>query len=108
MLASKAPAMISPQKKTSPRMRSVATPSVIGFCDDDDTKVSAYTNSCKVKVKVKITTVRTAGNDNGSVILTNAPNRLQPSTIAASSISIGTVLKKPMSSQEQNGIVKVG
>src|SRR4051812_50193070 len=37
-----------------------------------------------------------------------APNRLQPSTIAASSISTGCALKNPISSQEQNGMVKVG
>jgi hypothetical protein len=40
--------------------------------------------------------------------LTKAPNKLQPSTIAASSISIGTPLKNPISNQVQNGIVKVG
>ena len=36
-----APAMISPQKNTSPRIKSVDTPSVIGFWSDDETKVSA-------------------------------------------------------------------
>ena len=46
--------------------------------------------------------------ESGSTILTKLPNRLQPSTIAAASISRGTVLKKPISSQVQNGIVKVG
>src|SRR5262245_8692496 len=100
--------MISPQKNTSPRTRSVVTPSVIGFWSDDDTKVRAYTNSCSVRVKVKMTTVRMAGTDNGIAILMKAPNRLHPSTIAASSISTGSALKNPISNQEQNGIVKVG
>src|SRR5689334_25330108 len=100
--------MISPQKNTSPRTRSVVTPSVIGFWSDDDTKVSAYTNSCSVNVKVKITTVRMPGSDSGIAILMKAPNRLQPSTIAASSISTGSDLKKPIKSQVQNGMVKVG
>src|SRR5215831_11368086 len=89
-------------------MRSVATPRVIGFWSEADTKVSAYTNSCKVRVKVKITVVRMPGNDSGRAILMKAPNRLQPSTIAASSISTGSVLKNPMSSHVQKGMVKVG
>ena len=37
-----------------------------------------------------------------------APSREQPSTIAASSISNGIVLKKPAINQVQNGIVNVG
>ena len=59
-------------------------------------------------MKVKITTVRMPGSDSGIAILMKAPNRLQPSTIAASSISGGMALKNPISSQVQNGIVKVG
>ena len=59
-------------------------------------------------MNVKITTVRIAGSDSGIAILMKAPNRLQPSTIAASSISTGSALKNPISSQEQNGMVKVG
>ena len=59
-------------------------------------------------MKVKITTVRIAGSDSGIAILMKAPNRLQPSTIAASSISGGSALKNPINSQVQNGIVKVG
>src|SRR5579885_333330 len=39
--AMSAPAINSPQKNTSPRTRSVVTPSVIGFWSDDDTKVRA-------------------------------------------------------------------
>src|SRR5579871_4772518 len=108
MLAISAPAMISPQKNTSPRTRSVVTPSVIGFWSVADMNVSAYTNSCKVRVKVKITTVRMAGTDSGTTILMKAPNRLQPSTIAASSISGGIALKNPINSQVQKGMVNVG
>src|ERR1044071_5540060 len=65
-------------------------------------------NSCIVSVKVKMTTVRIPGTDTGRITFTNAPRRLQPSTIAASSIALGTDLKKPIISQVQNGIVKVG
>ncbi|SFH73724.1 hypothetical protein SAMN05216525_101584 [Bradyrhizobium sp. Gha] len=57
---------------------------------------------------MKITTVRIAGTDSGAAFLMKAPNKLQPSAIAASSISTGSALKNPISSQEQNGIVKVG
>src|SRR6516225_4256800 len=92
----------------SPRMRSVATPSVTGFSSEEEMKVRAYTNSCMVRVKVKMITVRIAGTDSGSTVFTNAPNTVQPSTIAASSLSRGTDLKNPISSQVQNGIVKVG
>src|SRR6476620_350642 len=65
-------------------------------------------NSCIVSVNVKMTTVRIPGSDTGRITLTNAPSRLQPSTIAASSIALGTDLKKPIISQVQNGMVKVG
>src|SRR5580704_8057410 len=92
----------------SPRIRSVATPSVTGFSSDDEMNVRAYTNSCMVSVKAKMTTVRIAGTESGSTVFTNAPMMVQPSTIAASSISRGTDLKNPMNSQVQNGIVKVG
>src|SRR5262252_3340258 len=61
-----------------------------------------------VRVKAKMITVRIAGTDSGSTVFTNAPNTVQPSTTAASSISRGTDLKNPISSQVQNGIVKVG
>jgi hypothetical protein len=40
--------------------------------------------------------------------LIKAPNTLHPSTIAASSISRAIALKKPINSQVQKGIVKVG
>ena len=48
------------------------------------------------------------GQLTGSTTRSSAPNCPQPSTMAASSISNGTVLKKPISSQVQKGMVKVG
>src|SRR5215469_5440482 len=92
----------------SPRIKSVATPSVTGFSSEEEMNVSAYTNSCMVSVNAKMTTVRIAGSESGSTVFTKAPIMVQPSTIAASSISRGTDLKNPISSQVQNGIVKVG
>src|SRR5947209_10280018 len=59
-------------------------------------------------VKAKMAIVRIPGMLTGSTIRNIAPSRLHPSTRAASVISRGTFLKKPMSSQVQNGIVKVG
>src|SRR5215510_1513444 len=92
----------------SPRTRSVATPSVTGFSSDEEMKVRAYTNSCMVSVKAKMTTVSIPGIESGSTVFTKAPTAVHPSTIAASSISRGTDLKKPMNSQVQNGMVNVG
>src|SRR5215475_4709267 len=92
----------------SPRTRSVATPSVTGFSSEEEMKVRAYTNSCIVRVKAKMTTVRIAGTESGSTVFTKAPTTVQPSTMAASSISRGTDLKNPMNNQVQKGIVKVG
>src|SRR5712692_9483077 len=71
-------------------------------------KVKAYTNSCVTSVNVKITTVRIPDVDIGIMSLTNAPQRERPSTIAASSRSRGIDLKKPMSSQVEKGMVKLG
>src|SRR2546426_12312135 len=59
-------------------------------------------------VNEKITDVITPGQLTGSTTRRSAPNWPHPSIIAASSISNGTVLKNPMRSQVQNGIVKVG
>src|SRR3989304_9530012 len=71
-------------------------------------KVSAKTNSFIAKVKLKITTVRIPATEIGITTLTNAPNRLNPSIIAASSRSLGIALKNPIKSQVQNGMVKLG
>ncbi len=59
-------------------------------------------------VKLKITTVRTPATDRGMTIFTNAPKRLNPSIMAASSRSRGMALKKPIRSHVQNGTVKLG
>src|SRR5438132_845400 len=108
MAMNSAPAMREPQKNTSPRMRSVTTPRVTIFSSESDTNVSAYTYSCITSVNANIPTVRMPGMLTGSTMRNIAPSRLQPSTRAASVISRGTFLKKPISSQVQNGIVKVG
>src|SRR5262249_61233846 len=65
-------------------------------------------NSCVTSVNVKMTTVRIPDSDMGTTSLMNAPKRLSPSTIAASSSSLGMVLKNPISSQVENGMVKMG
>src|ERR1700685_1686599 len=44
----------------------------------------------------------------GTTSRTNAPKRVRPSTIAASSSSRGIDLKNPISNQVENGIVKLG
>src|SRR5580700_8160966 len=71
-------------------------------------KVRAYTNSCVTSVKVKITTVRMPESEIGTTSRTNAPKRVRPSTIAASSSSRGIDLKNPISNQVEKGIVKLG
>src|SRR5256885_16835350 len=52
--------------------------------------------------------VRIPGTERGRTTRNIAPSRLQPSTRAASVISRGTFLKKPIRSHVQKGIVKVG
>jgi hypothetical protein len=59
-------------------------------------------------VNEKIVAVMSPGQLTGRTTRSSAPSWLQPSTMAASSISNGTVLKNPMSSQVQKGMVKVG
>src|SRR5262249_28031134 len=71
-------------------------------------KVSAYVNSWIVRVKAKMTADRMPASEIGMTICTMARARLQPSTMAASSMSLGTDLKKPMSSHTQNGMVNEG
>src|SRR5215471_12859574 len=71
-------------------------------------KVRLYTNSWKTSVRAKITTVRSPGIESGRTIRQIAPTRLQPSTMADSSTSLGSDLKKPMRSQVQKGTVNVG
>ena len=55
-----------------------------------------------------MTTVRMPASEIGITTLTKAPKRDRPSIIAASSRSRGIALKKPISSQVQNGTVKLG
>src|ERR1700735_1677667 len=71
-------------------------------------KVSAETNSCVTSVKINITTVRNPESKIGTTSRTNAPKRVSPSTIAASSSSRGIDLKNPISNQVEKGIVKLG
>src|SRR5229473_3351673 len=53
-------------------------------------------------------TVKIPETEMGMTNLTKAPKRVRPSTIAASSSSLGMDLKKPMRSQMEKGTVKVG
>src|SRR6185436_1947066 len=92
----------------SPRISSVATPSGTGFSSDTDTKASEYRKSCIDSVNEKMIAVMMPGQLTGSTTRSSAPSCPQPSTMAASSISNGTVLKKPIKSHVQNGIVNVG
>src|SRR6266536_971036 len=96
------------QKKTSPRIRSVGTPAEIVRCVDVVMKVIAYTNSFTQSENEKITTVRIPGIEIGSTTRRSAFNREQPSIRAASSSSSGIVLKKPIRSHVENGIVNDG
>jgi len=65
-------------------------------------------NSCDTSVNAKMTTVRMPEIDIGTISLMNAPQRVRPSTIAASSRSLGIDLKNPISNHVENGIVKLG
>ncbi|MCY1554795.1 hypothetical protein D9M68_913970 [compost metagenome] len=59
-------------------------------------------------VNVKMTTVMIPADESGTTTLTKAPKRLKPSIMAASSMSCGMALKKPIISQVQKGTVKLG
>src|SRR5438067_10845916 len=74
----------------------------------EERNVNAYTNSWVTSVTVKITTVRIPDVEIGITILTKAPKRVRPSTMAASSSSLGIDLKKPIRSQTENGMVMLG
>ena len=71
-------------------------------------RVSAYVNSWIVRVKAKMTADRMPASEMGMLICTIARARLHPSTIAASSVSLGIDLKNPIRSHTQNGIVNDG
>src|SRR2546428_9840135 len=92
----------------SPRISSEKTPTVMVLSSAGDTKTSEYRNSFQERVKAKKVAQMIPGMAIGSRIRVIACKRLQPSIMAHSSISWGTVRKYPMRSQVQNGTRKVG
>ncbi len=64
-------------------------------------------NSFQAWMNAKIDVATRPGATSGSRIFTNAPKRLLPSTIAASSRSRGMPMMKPRSVQIENGSTKV-
>src|SRR5207253_10341853 len=96
------------QKKTSPRIRSVGTPTEsVRFAEFEMNEI-AYTKSFTQSENVKMTTVRIPGSEIGKITRQSAFSLEQPSIRAASSSSSGIVLKKPISSQVENGTVNDG
>src|SRR3970040_2530729 len=65
-------------------------------------------NSLTQSANAKMTTVRIPGSEMGKTIRRSALLLEQPSTSAASSSSWGIVLKNPIRSQVEKGIVKDG
>ena len=63
--------------------------------------------SFQVVMKAKIDVATRPGATSGSRMRENAPRRLEPSTIAASSSSFGIPSRKPRSTQTENGSTKV-
>src|SRR5687767_6553316 len=108
MLGIKVAAISDPQRKTSPRIRSVGTAAEIVRSSEGPMKVTAYTNSFTQRENEKMTTVRIPGNEIGKTTFSSALIREAPSISAASSSSCGIVLKKPISSQVENGTVNDG
>ncbi len=70
-------------------------------------KTYAMMNSFQAWMKAKIEVATRPGATSGSRMRTKAPNRVEPSTIAASSSSRGTPCMKPRSVQTVNGSTKV-
>src|ERR1700730_15299412 len=70
-------------------------------------KVKAKTNSFQELRKAKKPTATTPGMMMGSTMDQSVPNRLEPSTRAASSKSVGSVSQKPLIIQILNGSEKV-
>ena len=64
-------------------------------------------NSFQLVMKTKTEVATRPGATNGSRIRKNAPSRLEPSTIAASSSSFGMFTRKPRSIQTANGSANV-
>src|SRR3989442_2123595 len=71
-------------------------------------KTSAYRNSFHDSVKAKMAEATMPGAASGRSTRASAWVRVAPSTSAASSSSVGSALKKPMSSHVQKGTVNVG
>src|SRR5262245_26638051 len=95
-------AISGPQKNTSCDMK-FTRPVVTVLALVVLVNTCAYRNSFQACVNEKKVTTTRAGSDIGSTTRTRAPTRLQPSTRAASSNSMGTDLKYPMSNHVQNG-----
>src|ERR671938_1844801 len=89
-------------------MRSVTTPRVTGLTAVLEVNTSGYRNAWSEMAKANMPAAASPARLIGSTTRNTAAARLQPSTSAASSISNGTFLKKPISSQTQNGIEIVG
>src|SRR5215831_12398355 len=100
--------MSDPQKKRSPRTRSVTTPKVTGFTVVLDVNTSGYRNACREIANANIPDAARPARLIGSTTRKTAWLRVAPSTRAASSISNGTFLKKPIKSHTENGIEMVG
>src|SRR5581483_6525457 len=64
-------------------------------------------NSFQLVMNAKTEVATRPGATSGSRIRTNAPRRLEPSTIAASSSSFGIPSRNPRSVQTENGSTKV-
>src|SRR2546426_9633934 len=92
----------------SPRISSEYTPTVMVLSWAGETNTSAYRNSVHDSVKANRAAQMTPGTATGSRIRSIVCTRLQPSSIAHSSISRGTVRKYPISSHVQKGTRKVG
>ena len=91
-------AIILPQSRISAPCKDFsATETVIKFVLF--IKIKEYKNSFQAFIKVYIAVATIPGATRGNTILTNVTSLFAPSTLAASSIPIGTVLKNPTSIQ---------
>src|ERR1041384_4166687 len=107
MLTSSDAAASCPCGTTSPTIIDcIPTGSVLYSCFVMNTK--AKRNSFQALVSVNSATASSPGLARGSTTRPNACKRVQPSTSAASSSSMGIDEKYPTSSQVANGSVKVG
>jgi len=70
-------------------------------------KIRAYRYSFHEEIKIYTAVAAIPGNIRGITILRSACTLVQPSISAASSKSLGTVSRKPVSIQTENGMAKV-